>query len=305
MRRLLILLFVIALMSCEAIPFAPSGPEDTSVVLDELTRAAGGEHTDKTDVKADFPEPEPYEEHEEFVPTPEPVKVMRWVLVDVKLNPEKEPTHWEPPPGRGDGSSEDWSVSPSNIEHHSVSWDNKIFYHDWTYNFKFTSPPATMKEGDKITLIAGVSSSGKFENSNPGDAFEYRAEGLSLKGETHLGVSAKGPKPKDIESSFIAPKVRKGSQIKLYAFLWNCGPCYVHYIYEGQELVTSTGGQPGKGRSCTYDSDCKAYCKGSGVAVRPWCNARTNRCEDGFETDCKAMDAPHYCSDGACVYRGK
>ncbi|MFQ5620577.1 MAG: hypothetical protein ACE5FT_01910 [Candidatus Nanoarchaeia archaeon] len=93
--------------------------------------------SDKSDVKA----PD--------VPT-EPIKVKRWVLIDIITNPYDGPTSWKAPPGRGYGSSGDWTVAPGSISHHLVEYDYDKLIHDWDFLFKFGSPLPIMEEGDKL-----------------------------------------------------------------------------------------------------------------------------------------------------------
>lgn len=58
---------------------------------------------------------------------------------------------------------------------------------------------------------------------------------------------------------------------------------------------------------CKYDSDCEAVCEGD-TAWKRGCNARTNLCENTFDTDCAVetetfgdMQFSKMCSTGVCV----
>ncbi|MFQ5620576.1 MAG: hypothetical protein ACE5FT_01905 [Candidatus Nanoarchaeia archaeon] len=119
-----------------------------------------------------------------------------------------------------------------------------------------------------------------------------------MKGDTYLGVHTKGPKLEPIKTRFTVPRVYK-RQIKLKAFLWNCGSCSVHYVYEVQE-ITSTTKSKFTGYQCEKDSDCIRSCRGD-VAVKDWCDERTGMCEGGFEINCAGMKTPHNCLAGSCV----
>ena len=79
-------------------------------------------------------------------------------------------------------------------------------------------------------------------------------------------------------------------------------------VVEEEEVIEDDGeSQEATAGVCKYDSDCPAMCEGD-VMWKRGCNARTDTCENTFDTNCAdnvesfgGTTFPQMCSAGACV----
>jgi len=171
----------------------------------------------------------------------EDIAVERWVLNETKINPENLPTKITGPPveGRYEGSIEDWGVSETSMSLHDKEVDNGYEYFDATFTANFDKPASTLIPGENITLSSTSSGGGTVNEGaggcNTGIHFEYRADGVGLKGDTDTGLCLEF-NTDTATAWFEVPSARDGSEIKIYAFLWNCGPCGVTWVYKGQKF---------------------------------------------------------------------
>ena len=97
-------------------------------------------------------------------------------------------------------------------------------------NVTFDTPPPVLTPGEVITLNASGSVSGSAEGDwNPGEQFEYRADGVDLEGETYLSMGINpelGPTSGSVSPQFPVPAPwGETAEIQIHAFYWNCAAC--------------------------------------------------------------------------------
>ena len=84
-------------------------------------------------------------------------------------------------------------------------------------------------------MTSTVSGSGSVvDKDGAGIAFEYRAEGVRenhLDGEIYISIGMDPFVSQTVTGSSVVPPALSGGKIKIFQFLWNCGPCDVRWIY--------------------------------------------------------------------------
>lgn len=165
-----------------------------------------------------------------------------WTLSQTLVNPRNDPTEVTGPPveGRKQGSRFGWTVGETSITHYKHEVDNGFDYYDVSWTANFDRPPTVLTPGETIELNAKVTGGGRVTaKDGSGIAFEYRAEGVRenhLDGETYITIGMEPFTTQSVTGSFLVPPARPGAQIKIFAFLWNCSACSVHFIYEAEEV---------------------------------------------------------------------
>ena len=183
----------------------------------------------------------------------------RWVLVEVLVNPNGAPTEFvsgvtpnyfgDP---RFDGKFDRYTVTATSISSHRRDVDYGVEFWNMKSNVTFDTPPAVAIPGEVVTLNASGSVSGT-ENAewNPGEQFEFRADGVTLEGETYfaMGITPqRSPSSGSVSPQFTVPSPSsEDAEIRIYAFYWNCASCSVVWVYRAELAppeATSTGTEP-------------------------------------------------------------
>jgi beta-lactam-binding protein with PASTA domain len=160
----------------------------------------------------------------------------KWVLVKTIVNAENKPTESAPPGPRFRGSFTRWGVKETSLSKRERSVNNGYEYYNVTIQADFDKPPRELFPGDTVNLRATATASGTVNQYDSGIQFEYRADGISLQGNTNFqfsfNQSSRGGRP-SITTHFVVPETHSG-EISIVAFLWNCDPCNVRWVYQAQ-----------------------------------------------------------------------
>lgn len=169
----------------------------------------------------------------------------RWVLTEVRLNPNNEPTYFEggvPPPPywyndlRYEGKFLDIKVMDGSIIYHDFHFDHEFCY-DATFVADFEAPPASMAGGEEISLTATASGSGTSTGKDgcgvAGIQFQYRY-GSPFVGSPVARTDLEFV-PQTFNDIYKAINVAEGAEFIISAFLWNCPACLVQYVYTGRK----------------------------------------------------------------------
>lgn len=167
----------------------------------------------------------------------------RWVLVETRVNPNGAPTefvvgvtpnYYESP--RFDGKFDRYTVTATGISSQKRDVDHGFESWNMTSDVTFGTPPAVLIPGEVITLQASGSVGGSADGAwNPGEQFEFRADGVTLEGETYfaMGLNADaGPTSGSVSPHFTVPDPwDEDAEIRIRAFYWNCASCLVEWVY--------------------------------------------------------------------------
>ncbi len=181
-------------------------------------------------------------------PTPAPAAQSddQWVLTETLVNPDNHPTefvvgvtpdYYESP--RFDGKYQRYTVTATGFSSQNRDVDRGVESWNVSSSTTFDSPPPVLIPGDVVALQASGSMSGSAVDSyNPGEQFEFRADGATLEGETYfsMGINPEGgPTSGSVSPQFTAPTPwGETAEIQIHAFYWNCGACLVTWVYQPQ-----------------------------------------------------------------------
>jgi len=166
-----------------------------------------------------------------------------WVRTGLRVNPANEPTEFivgVTPyfySERNAGSFRRWSVSQDSMTFSSRWLDHGNLEMDVAIGVNFSSPPDRLIPGRTVQFSASFFHRGVVHAGNPAIAFEYRVDGVSLSGTPGFTYAPFAPNAQSgpvITSSFVVPAARSGGEMRVTAFLWNCGACNVTWIYQAR-----------------------------------------------------------------------
>jgi hypothetical protein len=166
----------------------------------------------------------------------------QWVLVETRINPDNAPTEFVVgvTPGysseRFNGSFERWSVTESGLTYNRRWQDRGALQCDVTLGAHFSPPPRALLPGQTVDLAASFTHRGVAPADNPVIRFEFRGQGFTVSGTPLLTYAPFAPDYRggaSVRTSFTVPRVH-GGEIRLMAFLWNCGACNVTWVYRAR-----------------------------------------------------------------------
>jgi hypothetical protein len=159
------------------------------------------------------------------------------------LNPGREPTefivgvtpHYFS--DRFNGSFERYSVTETSITYARRWQDRGTLQCDATIGVSFSPPPRELVPGQTVNLTASFAHQGVAPADNPLIRFEFRGQGFHMTGTPLLTYAPFNPDYRggsSLGASFVVPRVHRG-EIRLSAFLWNCGACNVTWVYRARD----------------------------------------------------------------------
>ncbi len=175
-------------------------------------------------------------------PPPQP-GTPRWVLVETRINAGNEPTEFVVGvtpnyfSDRFNGSYERWSVGESSLTYSRRWQDRGVLQCDATLGANFSPPPRELVPGQTVNLAVSFTHRGVAPADNPVIRFEFRGQGFTVGGTPSLAYAPFAPNDQgasSIRPSFTVPRTH-GGEIRLIAFLWNCGACNVTWVYRAQQ----------------------------------------------------------------------
>jgi len=177
-----------------------------------------------------------------------------WVLSETRVNPGNEQTEFVAGPSgtpqyfnepRFEGKFQRYTIAATSITSHNRDVDHGIEHWNMTSQTSFDTPPSVLVPGEVVTLSASGSASGSaLDEWTAGEQFEFRADGVTLEGETYFSItinSATAPSSGSVSPKFTVPVPwSDDAEIVIKAFYWNCASCLVEWVYRADVAPPTT-----------------------------------------------------------------
>jgi hypothetical protein len=174
---------------------------------------------------------------------------MVWVLTEVLVNPGEAQLEFRGGPSipgwfdeeRFEGTFVIYTVTETSFKIDDRYVDHGYESHNITIETSFESLPQTLTPEETIELVANFSHSGTVTAGiGKGILFWYSSEDDSIQPDYPFDYSPWHPDFTGTNTttfSFVVPPIRsEGSEIEIYAGLWNNPPCLVIWKYQAQEV---------------------------------------------------------------------
>ena len=190
------------------------------------------------------------------VKTAESSGPMVWVLTETLVNPNDEQLEFHgggTTPGyfgeaRFKGKFTKYGVTETSFRIDDRWVDHGYEHHNVTIETYFEKPPLKITPGETIELIAGFSHSGTAEDAGISVGFLYDSESVNIQADfTFDNTFIYAPWAEGFDDiteetyTFDVPPATSGSEIEIYAGLWNAPPCTVIWKYKAQEAQPDAG----------------------------------------------------------------
>lgn len=176
------------------------------------------------------------------------VKDLRWVLENVRVNPDNaqsaffgggQDPNWFPEE-RFEGKSLVYGYSETSFTIHDREVDHGYEYHDVTITVTFEAPPEELDPGEEVILAAQASHGGTVNEGGAGSGiqFQYRSEDVAVSPDSVFRYSPWADWFDGSSSAafqFTAPYPDDGAEFSLTATLWNVPPARVVWTYRAVE----------------------------------------------------------------------
>ncbi|MCL1593687.1 MAG: hypothetical protein M3132_04965 [Actinomycetia bacterium] len=188
-----------------------------------------------------------------------------WVLSETRINPGNEQTEFVAGPGgtpkyfnepRFEGKFQRYTITATSISSHNRDVDYELEHWNMTSQTSFDTPPSVLTPGEVVTLDASGSATGSaLDPWTAGEQFEFRADGVTLEGESYFAItinSPTAPSSGSVSPQFTVPSPwSDDAEIVIKAFYWNCASCLVEWVYKADVAPPTTTSPPTTTRAST------------------------------------------------------